>query len=102
MAPAGEEPDCESADCICPDFTAPASAGCVEAWTRSASRPQASSIRRKALAPSSRTDWLRTPRHAPLRHRPTVRRQVIADQVARTPKTGMRVVQIKPGQGIEE
>ncbi|MCC7265778.1 MAG: NADH-quinone oxidoreductase subunit J [Caulobacteraceae bacterium] len=37
-----------------------------------------------------------------LRHKPTVRRQVIADQVARSPRTGMRVVQIKPGQGIEE
>ena len=37
-----------------------------------------------------------------LRHKPGVRRQVIADQVARTPKTGMRVVQIKPGEGIGE
>lgn len=37
-----------------------------------------------------------------LRHKPGVRRQVIVDQVARTPKTGMRVVQIKPGQGIEQ
>jgi len=36
-----------------------------------------------------------------LRHKPGVRRQVIADQVARTPKTGMRIVDIKPGQGIE-
>ena len=36
-----------------------------------------------------------------LRHKPGVRRQVIADQVARTPKTGMRVVDIKPGEGIE-
>ena len=37
-----------------------------------------------------------------LRHKPGVRRQVIVDQVARTPKTGMRIVQIKPGQGIEQ
>lgn len=37
-----------------------------------------------------------------LRHKPGVRRQVIADQVARTPKTGMRIVQIKPGEGISE
>jgi len=37
-----------------------------------------------------------------LRHKPGVRRQVIADQVARTPKTGMRVVSIKPGEGIGE
>ena len=37
-----------------------------------------------------------------LRHKPGVRRQVIVDQVARTPKTGMRVVQIKPGQGIDQ
>ena len=37
-----------------------------------------------------------------LRHKPGVRRQSIVDQVARTPKTGMRVVQIKPGQGIEQ
>jgi len=37
-----------------------------------------------------------------LRHKPGVRRQVIVDQVARTPQTGMRVVQIKPGQGIEQ
>jgi NADH-quinone oxidoreductase subunit J len=36
-----------------------------------------------------------------LRHKPGVRRQVIADQVARGPKTGMRVVSIKPGEGIE-
>jgi NADH-quinone oxidoreductase subunit J len=36
-----------------------------------------------------------------LRHKPGVRRQVIADQVARTPAKGMRVVDIKPGQGIE-
>jgi NADH-quinone oxidoreductase subunit J len=37
-----------------------------------------------------------------LRHKPGVRRQVIADQVARGPKTGMRIVSIKPGQGISE
>jgi NADH-quinone oxidoreductase subunit J len=37
-----------------------------------------------------------------LRHKPGVRRQSIADQVARTPKTGMRIVQIKSGEGIEE
>jgi len=36
-----------------------------------------------------------------LRHKPGVRRQVIADQVARTPKAGMRLVDIKPGEGIE-
>jgi NADH-quinone oxidoreductase subunit J len=35
-----------------------------------------------------------------LRHKPGVRRQVIADQVGRTPRTGVRVVQIKPGEGI--
>ena len=35
-----------------------------------------------------------------LRHKPGVRRQVIADQVARTPKTGMRVVTLQPGQGL--
>ena len=36
-----------------------------------------------------------------LRHRSYVRRQVIADQVARTPKTGMRIVQIKSGEGLQ-
>jgi NADH-quinone oxidoreductase subunit J len=35
-----------------------------------------------------------------LRHKPGVRRQVIADQVARTPATGVRVVKIKSGEGI--
>jgi NADH-quinone oxidoreductase subunit J len=35
-----------------------------------------------------------------LRHKPGVRRQNIADQVARTPATGVRVVQIKSGEGI--
>jgi NADH-quinone oxidoreductase subunit J len=37
-----------------------------------------------------------------LRHKPGVRRQVIADQVARTPRTGMRVVSLKPGEGVSE
>jgi NADH-quinone oxidoreductase subunit J len=36
-----------------------------------------------------------------LRHKPGVRRQVVADQVLRSPKTGMRLVDLKPGQGIE-
>ena len=36
-----------------------------------------------------------------LRHKPHVKRQVIADQVARTAKTGMRTVNIKPGEGID-
>jgi NADH-quinone oxidoreductase subunit J len=35
-----------------------------------------------------------------LKHKPGVRRQSIADQVARTPATGMRVVKIKSGEGI--
>ncbi|CAN5296577.1 NADH-quinone oxidoreductase subunit J [soil metagenome] len=37
-----------------------------------------------------------------LRHKPHVKRQVIADQVARTPASGMKVVQIKSGEGISE
>ncbi len=37
-----------------------------------------------------------------LRHRPGVRRQNIAKQVARTPAAGMTIVQIKPGEGISE
>src|SRR5688572_19617901 len=37
-----------------------------------------------------------------LRHKPGVRRQVVADQVLRSPKTGMRIIDIKPGQGIGE
>ena len=37
-----------------------------------------------------------------LRHKPGVRRQVIADQVARTPAKGMRVVSLKRGEGISE
>mgnify|MGYP001275686573 CR=1 FL=1 len=37
-----------------------------------------------------------------LRHKPGVKRQVVADQVLRSPKTGMRIVDIKPGEGIGE
>jgi len=37
-----------------------------------------------------------------LRHRGGVRRQNIAAQVARTPATGMRIVQIKSGEGLSE
>lgn len=37
-----------------------------------------------------------------LRQKPGVKRQVIADQVLRSPKTGMRVISIKPGEGIGE
>ena len=37
-----------------------------------------------------------------LRHRPGVRRQNIGNQVARTPKTGMEIVQIKSGEGLSE
>ena len=37
-----------------------------------------------------------------LRHKPGVRRQVIMDQVLRTPKTGMRVVSLKPGEGMDQ
>jgi NADH-quinone oxidoreductase subunit J len=36
-----------------------------------------------------------------LRHKVSVKRQVIADQVARTPASGMRIVQIKSGEGID-
>lgn len=36
-----------------------------------------------------------------LRHKPGVRRQNIADQVARGPKTGMRLSNPKSGEGIE-
>ena len=36
-----------------------------------------------------------------LRHKPGVRRQVIMDQVLRTPKSGMRMAQPKPGEGVE-
>ena len=35
-----------------------------------------------------------------LKHKPNVRRQSIADQVARTPAAGVRVVEIKSGEGI--
>jgi NADH-quinone oxidoreductase subunit J len=37
-----------------------------------------------------------------LRHKPGVKRQVIMDQVLRTPKTGMRLANLKPGEGISE
>ncbi|WP_426043519.1 NADH-quinone oxidoreductase subunit J [Caulobacter sp. DWR3-1-2] len=37
-----------------------------------------------------------------LRHKPGVKRQDIGKQIARTPKTGMEIVQIKPGEGISE
>jgi NADH-quinone oxidoreductase subunit J len=37
-----------------------------------------------------------------LRHRPGVRRQNISDQVARTPASGMKIVQIKSGEGLSE
>jgi NADH-quinone oxidoreductase subunit J len=37
-----------------------------------------------------------------LRHKPGVRRQLVADQVLRSPATGMRVVSLKPGQGIDQ
>jgi NADH-quinone oxidoreductase subunit J len=37
-----------------------------------------------------------------LRHRTNVRRQSIADQVARTPATGVRIVQIGSGEGLAE
>ena len=36
-----------------------------------------------------------------LRHKPHVKRQIVADQVLRTPKSGMRIVDIKPGEGVE-
>jgi NADH-quinone oxidoreductase subunit J len=35
-----------------------------------------------------------------LRHKEGVKRQVIADQVARTPATGVEIRKVKPGQGI--
>jgi NADH-quinone oxidoreductase subunit J len=35
-----------------------------------------------------------------MKHRDNIRRQVIADQVARSPATGVRVVSIKSGEGI--
>ncbi len=37
-----------------------------------------------------------------LRHRPGVKRQNIGDQVARTPASGMKIVQIKSGEGLSE
>ena len=37
-----------------------------------------------------------------LRHKPGVKRQVIADQVLRSPKTGLRMVTLKPGEGAPE
>jgi NADH-quinone oxidoreductase subunit J len=37
-----------------------------------------------------------------LRHKPGVRRQLVADQVLRTPAKGMRVVNLKPGEGVGE
>ena len=37
-----------------------------------------------------------------LRHKPGVKRQNIAAQNARTPATGMTIVDIKPGEGISE
>jgi NADH-quinone oxidoreductase subunit J len=37
-----------------------------------------------------------------LRHKPGVKRQVIAAQNARSPATGMTIVDIKPGEGISE
>ncbi|MEY4249877.1 MAG: hypothetical protein RJA87_1510 [Pseudomonadota bacterium] len=37
-----------------------------------------------------------------LRHRPGVRRQNIGDQVARNPASGMKIVQIKSGEGLSE
>jgi len=36
-----------------------------------------------------------------LRHKPGVKRQVIMNQVLRTPKTGMRMVSPKPGEGVD-
>jgi NADH-quinone oxidoreductase subunit J len=36
-----------------------------------------------------------------LRHKPGVRRQVIMDQVLRSPKTGMRMTSPTPGEGID-
>ena len=37
-----------------------------------------------------------------LRHKPGVKRQVIMNQVLRTPATGMRLANLKPGEGIGE
>ena len=35
-----------------------------------------------------------------LRHKPNVKRQSIADQVARTRETAIEVVKVRPGQGL--
>jgi NADH-quinone oxidoreductase subunit J len=35
-----------------------------------------------------------------LRHKPGVKRQNIADQVARSPATAIELKQVRPGQGI--
>ena len=35
-----------------------------------------------------------------LRHKEGVKRQVIADQVARTPATAIEIVKVRPGQGL--
>ncbi|PZQ57907.1 MAG: NADH-quinone oxidoreductase subunit J [Phenylobacterium zucineum] len=37
-----------------------------------------------------------------LRHKPGVRRQVMMDQVLRTSKNGMKIANLKPGEGIGE
>ena len=37
-----------------------------------------------------------------LRHKPGVKRQIIMNQVLRTPKTGMKIVNPKPGEGISQ
>jgi NADH-quinone oxidoreductase subunit J len=37
-----------------------------------------------------------------LRHKPGVRRQNVSDQMARTARSGMTVVSIKPGEGVGE
>ena len=36
-----------------------------------------------------------------LRHRPGVKRQVVADQTARTTLTGMEIVKVNVGEGID-
>src|ERR1700761_2822912 len=36
-----------------------------------------------------------------LRHKPGVKRQIIMDQVLRTPKSGMRMAQPRPGEGVD-
>jgi NADH-quinone oxidoreductase subunit J len=37
-----------------------------------------------------------------LRHKPDVKRQNIADQVARTRRTAIEVVKVRSGQGLQE